>query len=182
MRVVLKRMIFCPQETPMLRSAVELITCKSQLKCPLNDAQLQRDITRVVERLNYLLNLSDNGNGPANVFSECSAASCKIPANAEADQRVPFKASWDECSTSLCIKLVPQSSFCGTSSFCGVSRSERLDSDLSCSQTTDLTSSQHGTPCIFHRRLSPRVSADSGFFSYVKVFAIHSRSLVTSSH
>jgi len=131
------------------------------IECPLNDAQLQRDISRVVERLNYLLNLAENGNGPSN-FTECNSLSCAtakcIKDTRDVQRHVPFKATWDDTSASLCIKLVPPQS---TSNCCS-----RLDSDFSCSTTTVLTSSSHtGTPYILHRRLSARISADSGFFS-----------------
>ena len=134
------------------------------IECPLNDAQLQRDIWRVVDRLNYLLNLADNGNGPSN-FSECNSPGCTTAANdtREVQRHEPFKATWDKNSTSLCIKLVPPQS--NTPTNCH-SRSERSDSDFSCNQSTVATfNSQAGTPYIFHRRLSARISADSGFFS-----------------
>ena len=144
---------------------------QKSIECPLNDAQLQRDITRVVERLNYLLRLAENGNEPLNNFTECNVSSCASSGSTigrDSRRHVPFKASWDETSTSLCIKLVPQSET--STNRCGLGRSEQVNSDFSCSQSTVLSSCQNGTPFIIHRRLSARISADSGFFSTLIFF------------
>ena len=138
-------------------SLCSLDNVEKSIECPLNDAQLQRDISRVVERLNYLLNLSGNGNEPEEVFSALNG--CSKDCNTVSP--VPFDAIWDQNSSSLCIKMISQHGF----KICNVPRCERLDSGLSSSPFSDLSPSFNGSPNMFHRRLSPRISADSGFFS-----------------
>ena len=133
------------------------------IECPLNDAQLQRDLARVAERLNYLLNLTENGNSPEKLCSQCN--NCTNITNMQDFDNVPFTTSWDASSSILSVKILP---FNGTKQVtracCKVAQLQRLDSDLSCNLIVR-SSLRYGTPAARHPQLSARISADSGFFS-----------------
>lgn len=136
---------------------------EKSIECPLNDVQLQRDLSRVADRLHYLLNLSDNGNTSDASCPKCS--STESEGSRDTNGRIRFSASWDEATSSLLIKLVPSTR--SRASFDVLPRLERLDSGLGSSRLAL-------SPCSNHPRLSARISTDSGFFSTFNFIFFHS--------
>ena len=127
---------------------------EKSIECPLNDAQLQRDLSRVADRLMYLLNLPENGNNSCDPCLKC--ARIESSASLRANGQVPFTASWDEASSSLLIKLVPTTR--SRAFVSAVQRLERLDSGLGSGRLVL-------PPYSVHQQLSARISEDAGFLS-----------------